>query len=351
MAQQQQQQQQQAAAAAPQIRGPRIRTFCSTDPEDFRTFERHVEYVARIHEDWGNKRIRLEIGSAMSGAAAERTRHINLDVDHADPADVPDYHLLLDQFRACFTTDAHLDAARGEFNFAEQNEGDTIINHHARMRSLFIRAFPGMPAAQVETSPQLMDRFLKSLRDQYVARHTYTQRPANYTAMLEVASTVEASRYFTKADRAKPSRKSVHQLDGESQFAGHMTWNRPNYTPRVSSSSDQGCFLCKDTGHWARDCPLKGAVARARASAGPDKSMQRGRGRGRGRARGRGRGGQVDWRQVRKSVASLHAALAGEEEEDDDAIYAAPEEEEGDVEEGTGYVDVDDDEEDLDQGN
>ena len=79
--------------------------------------------------------------------------------------------------------------------------------------------------------------------------------------------------------------------------------------------------------------------------------MQRGRGRGRGRARGRGRGGQVDWRQVRKSVASLHAALAGEEEEDDDAIYAAPEEEEGDVEEGTGYVDVDDDEEALDQGN
>ena len=347
----QQQQQQQAAAAAPQIRGPRIRTFCSTDPEDFRTFERHVEYIIRIHEQWNNKRARLEIAQAMSGLAAEMTGHINIDIDHADPADVPDYHLLLDQYRACFTTDAHLDSARGEFNFAEQKDGETLINVHARLRSLFIRAYPNTPAAEVETSPQLMDRFLKSLRDQYVARMTYAQRPANYTAMLEVAATMETARNFTKPERMRPGRKSVHQLDGGSQFSGQVTWNRPNYTSKPSSSSTQGCFLCKDTSHWARDCPLKAAVTKAKANLGSDNPIQRGRGRGRGRARGRGRGGQVDWRQVRKSVASLTAALqaAEEEEEEEDAIYADPGGE--DAEDEANYVDVDIDEDEDYQGN
>ena len=217
----QQGQQAQAAQAAPAIRGPRIRTFCSTDPDEFRTFERHVEYIVAIHEDWNFRRARLEIAQAMSGAAAEIVRHIDIGVQGVAVGAVGDWRDLLAQYRACFSTDAHQDAARGEFNFAEQEEGETLIAFHARLRAMFLRAYPNTPAADVEVSPILRDKFLAGLRDAYTSRHTYTQRPATYAAMLETATTMETSRKFTKSERNKGGgRKSVHQLAAE-MMANH----------------------------------------------------------------------------------------------------------------------------------
>ena len=330
--------------AQAQVRGPKIRTFCSTDPEDFRTFEKHVGYIVEINQ-WGARRARLELAAAMSGTAAELVRHIDIGVQGVDPDDVAPYAELLNQYRACFSTDAHEDMARGEFQFMEQKESETLIAWHARLRSKFVRAYPGVPAADVDLDQTLRDRFLAGLRDRYIARHTYAQRPANYTETLEVATTFETSKKFTQGEKFQGKKRAAY-LDKDPSTSNFYSWNR---NPNVSSSSvssssfnptgagGSGCFICGQKEHWAKECPLKGALANLA-------SRQGGRGRGRGRGRG-GRGGRGRGRpnleQIRKQVAALTEAVSAEFDDEDDAEYGGGENGDDEVIPNPGDLDED----------
>ena len=89
--------------------------------------------------------------------------------------------------------------ARGEFQFMEQRESETLIAWHARLRSKFVRAYPDVAAGDVDANQTLRDRFLAGLRDRYIARHTYAQRPANYTDSM-IAK--EANHFIFKANWA-----------------------------------------------------------------------------------------------------------------------------------------------------
>ena len=325
--------------AQAQARGPKVRTFCSTDPEDFRTFEKHVGYIVEINQ-WGARRARLELAAAMSGAAAELVRHIDIGVQGVDPDDVEPYAELLTQYRACFSTDAHEDMARGEFQFMEQRESETLIAWHARLRSKFVRAYPDVAAGDVDANQTLRDRFLAGLRDRYIARHTYAQRPANYTETLEIATTFEMSKKFTQGEKFQGKKRAAY-LDKDPASSNFYSWNRSSngasssFNPTGAGGS--GCFICGQKEHWAKECPLKGALANL--------AGRRGRG-GRGRARGRGgRGGRGRGRpsldQIRKQVAALTDALGAEFEDEDEADHGGEEEAEEEVHPNPGDVDED----------
>ena len=275
--------------------GRKPETYSSGDSFTWMGWRNHFTMCARIN-GWNNKRARLEIEACMTGAAQSRAMDVFTDHRPAVGADenlVPDYNLMLDALEARFMPAAASDLARSTFKSAKQTEDESVLDFHARLRTLFRRAYPNVNAAAVETDLNLIDSFCGGLLNPEVRADTIKQRPQTYAGALATASNMAAAAQLI-ANEFKREAKINAMANESGEFSRTPGGPGP-------------CFCCNGA-HQVKDCNLLNqarayfkkrnlSIVNVRthnvtpkgATPGPFRATARGRG-GRGASRGRGSG-------------------------------------------------------------
>ncbi len=312
----------------------KLELYSSGDPTEWLTWRRHCGYVARMNQ-WDNRRARREIAASMQGAAALTIRDIATgdEVPAAaaaaagPPPDAADYELLLDAYEARFLPEAAADCLRVAVQTASQEEGESILVWHSRLRNLFVRAYPNLTPAQVNANPDLRDRFILGLHDPEVKRQAYIRRPVDYAAALTEASNLQAGEFILKGGSGKGKtnidpfavKKEINQLGVDEEVAAAALKKGRG---RSAANRKSRCWRCDKPGHFARDCRAA-TPPRGRGGKGRDEDRRqplgrrssRGRGGRAGRREGAGGRGRADGGRrsnrgrgrplLRKKVAAL----------------------------------------------
>ena len=257
----------------------KVPMFSSADPTDWSNWRTNFE-IAVGANGWTDKQAREECAMRMTGTA--KTYTANVDVGLADP--VQPFVQLLDRYQAFFLPPARSSAARAQVMKSKQREDEALQGWHARLRALYLRAFPNR-AADLETDAQIIDQFVMGIADPRVRWRTKDTQPATYQAALDSAGHMAANTEL-QDDEAKGGA-------GVKKEAG---------VAAVGDSGSQGgkgekgptCFACRKRGHLQRDCPIAKRILAKYRKENPKRltTPQRG-GRGggfRGTARGASRG-------------------------------------------------------------
>jgi excinuclease UvrABC ATPase subunit len=77
-----------------------------------------------------------------------------------------------------------------QFQTAAQMDGEQIVVWHARLRTIFERAFPGK---NIQNSRLLINKFVLKLSDSNIRQWTHRANPATYNAAMTAASNEAAS--------------------------------------------------------------------------------------------------------------------------------------------------------------
>jgi hypothetical protein len=144
-------------------------------------------------------------------------------------------------------------------------DGEQIAVWHARLRTIFERAFPG---ENIQNLQLLINKFVLKLADSNIRQWTHRANPATYNAAMPAASNKAAS-------------QSILAHEAGSGGKGNMAIN-------AFGGRGGSCFGCGSYDHQFSASPL------ARPNQHRDRNKQ---GRG-GRGRGGGRGGGVGFKQI-----------------------------------------------------
>ncbi len=225
-----------------------------------------------------------QIKGAMGGYAAVAVQGL----DHATPQG------LLDLYEARFCTAAASVQARQQFLAAKQEATESIVAWHTRVRTLYRRSDA---AANLETTRELVDRFVFGLHHPLVMERTLDTNPANMTDALREAASKAATIACVAEHTGKKPGAGLYAMTGQAAAGG-------------AAASAKRCWNCDEVGHLSRDCPQ------------PKGKKGKGRGRGRGQGTGRGRGGggrggaQGGRRLTINALADLLSKVELEEEEE-----------------------------------
>src|SRR5210317_2207425 len=133
------------------IQDKKIRPLNSIDPNDWREWRENFTFDLEIMGDlWSEQRKRLELASAMMGPAKAVVRDIEV-LPPRPPApaagqaaanwNIPPVAELLDLYEARFIPDAGSELLRAQVKMARQQEGESILQWHSRLRGLWQRAY------------------------------------------------------------------------------------------------------------------------------------------------------------------------------------------------------------------
>jgi hypothetical protein len=165
---------------------------------------------------------------------------------------------MLNLYETRFLPAAAGQLAAAQFQTAAQMDGEMIAIWHARLRTIFERAFPG---ENIQNSRLLINKFVLKLSDADIRQWTHRANPDTYNAAMTAASNEAASKSIL-----------AHE-------AGNNTKN--NISLNQFGARGGSCFGCGSYEHQIAACPLTR----------PDQHCEGTRPRGRGRPRG-GRGGR-----------------------------------------------------------
>jgi hypothetical protein len=188
--------------------------------------------------------------------------------------------------------------ARVGFADASQLDGENLLQWHARVRSLFIRAYPN-EAAGAEDNVHLIDKFIVGCGDEAVKEYTHLQGPATYAAALTAAHNQAATKSVLAASRAGMSTayKANRGKTGQGLFALNGGY-QPGFQQKELDSRIKACYFCKDPSHLRDACELfkqakemANAAARAAGATHLAASGRPGRGGGAGGGARTGGGG------------------------------------------------------------
>ena len=243
--------------------GKRIEKFSSGLPADWVAWRSNFQTAVQLN-NWNNTRARLEIHGSISGTAHVYVGHIPSGVIAGQA--VADYANLLDEYEAFFLPASASNLARQEVKNASQDEGESILHWHGRLRSLYQRANPQLTAQQLHEDRNLIATFIDGLVDGETIRFTLQANPENYGAALTTANnsfSAAAGHRRALAIKTEPANNSIGAI--------------------TKASKDRPCNTCGSSSHWAADC------TRNRSSKGPRDGGRRHNQRGKfGRGRGRG---------------------------------------------------------------
>ena len=305
-----------APVAAAALGNRKITPFESGTAADWDTWVSNF----RIHVQlggWTHQRARRELGVAMTGAAKQSTKHIELgDAIPAGQADCDDWELLKAQYDAIFMPPGASEFAKEEFDAARQAETDTIDQWHGHLRFLYQRAYPTRDAAFRDNCRDLQARFIDGLANPGVAANLRmlrdTQLAVTYTQLRDLAYKAQTTHHAnTRADRGNGAKAGAFAMGAEPAIsaAGRYSRGSARYggQPRTGTTG-KGCWNCGDPRHQARNCRKPGEQNRGGSSRGRGGNP---RGRGRGWSNGGGyRGGQRAAPYFKKQrIAALCAEL------------------------------------------
>jgi hypothetical protein len=192
----------------------------------------------------------------MESTAAEFTSDIPAHVAGRPVAD------MLNLYESRFLPAAGGQLAAAQFQTAAQMDGEQIAVWHARLRTIFERAFQG---ENIQGSRLLINKFVLKLADSNIRQWTHRANPATYNAAMTAASNKAASQSILAHEAG---------TGGKGNIAINAFGSRPG-----------ACHGCGSYNHHLADCP-KHRPDRYR-----DTNKPRGRGQPQGDRGGRGRGG------------------------------------------------------------
>lgn len=224
----------------------KLPSFSSGDPTDWKTWRRQFEIISAINA-WEEDRARQEVAAAMEGKAARQV----MDIPFA--AGTP--AALLNLYEGRFCPAAASSFAKVEYKNAEQREGESVLDWHARLRALFVRAYPNHDPANDEN---LRDDFILRLREPTVREWTWVNKPDTFQESLETASNNSAARaVLAKHAMISTAQSSNAQLQaknepGVKKEPGVSAFG--DYRLEASFSEQRKCHVCDDPGHLKPQC-------------------------------------------------------------------------------------------------
>ena len=213
----------------PPARNHKVTPFSSADPVEWHSWRRQFLIVVGIN-GWPAARAIQEAAAAMEGLASRYTA----DIDHQQFQDLDNF---LDQYEAKFCPPAESAFAKMEYSTAEQEKDESVLMWHTRLRSLFIRAYPGVDP---NTSEHLKDDFIARLRDVEVQKATLRARPATFAVALTEANNNAATeaivnrRQLVSVSTASNAKLQIKKEPGINALGRGI----PN------SNKMEGCFVC-----------------------------------------------------------------------------------------------------------
>ena len=259
----------------PAPRAMELRPLKSAEPEDWQAWKEHFTSVCTINA-WQRRRALAELKAAMAGPALDKTRDTATD----DGATVTRN---LQTFEDLFLPPRDTAAAFQTFNACRQVNGQSIDAYHARLKTLFKRAFSREIA---EDSMVLVAKFAEGLLDTNAARAVSREPQLTYHEALQKAK-AEITAMTLHSGMPSGNGASINAMQRGKNQSGSVT-----------------CHCCKGN-HYVRDCPAmimvhkyKSELGRRNASPRSDNTSDRpkgdsnGRNNGQnGRSGGNGRGG------------------------------------------------------------
>ncbi len=228
----------------------KLKSFSSTAPEAWLAWRSNFELVTSINR-WDHQRARRELAASMEGEAKTRVLHLPVG-DHAPPGGaVQDYRELLTAYEDCFVVAADTELAEEVYRSATQAKDESHLQWLARVKVLFLRAYPSVAPAAMERSKDIIRTYLKGLRSSRLAADAARTFPLTLTAARDSVSACEAVRLAYGPNRQRPEQpdRQIHALRGDGRV------------------EDRQCFNCKKRGHIRRFCPEEAADGRGREGA------------------------------------------------------------------------------------
>jgi hypothetical protein len=235
--------------------GHKTSKFSSLEGTEWRIWRRNFEQTIQIN-GWANKRCQREAAAAMKSIAAEFTSDIPAHVAGRPVAD------MLNLYKSRFLPAAARQLAAAQFQTAAQMDGEQTAVWHARLITIFERAFPG---ENIQGSRLLINKFVLKLADSNIRQWTHRANLATYNAAMTAASNKAAS-------------QSILAHEAQTGMKGNVAINA--FGGRCGT-----CFGCGSYDHQVAACPL------TRLDQHRNTNKPWGRGRPRGGRGGRGRGG------------------------------------------------------------
>jgi hypothetical protein len=230
--------------------------------------------ICVVVNNWDDLRARRECFSAMSGKAHSYVQ----DIDRGEVAPVQPVGQLLDLYEQRFLPRSAGEMARGQFRRARQDEDEEVLAWHARLRTLYKRANPGLNEAQIEIAAELRETFLLGLATSSIRKEAWKLYPVNYADCLRITSNlVSADAVLDDYDGAiiKPEPKTtpamvikqernVLAIGDDNGLAalnrragGRGRGGGGGGGGGGQRGSSDGCHCCGDFQHYIRNCPIK----------------------------------------------------------------------------------------------
>ena len=277
------------AAAGNRPASRKVPEFSSADPNEWQTWEENFLLIVAIN-GWDNRRARRELAAAMTGIAKTYVRDIDVG-DVAAAAPIADQLTL---YRARFMPEAAGDMARVTIRDACRTEGETVQGWHARLRALWVRAYPDLDANGLNNNKDLIEKFALGLADDYVTSEVWKARPATYADALTVANNMDAARMVLESRRPGSTAHLGLTIKKEPGINSLGNPSDQNSVNRLGSSNNRKdgkggevCNFCLIPGHYMRDCRSVLYYQRQYLK----ERSRRGRGSHSGRGSGGSRGG------------------------------------------------------------
>ena len=295
-------------AAPPPPARRKLADLTSSDPSDWLAWRDHFEEVRAINGWNDHARCRREIAASIMGEVRLLLRDIPTG---ADVVPALPYTELLNAYEARLMPQAASDLARSRVREARQEEDENLTHWHARCRQLFIRAYPGLAAADLEVSRDLIDIFARGLINTTVKRQTMRVRAATYALAFQAASNETACEEEFNPAAAVKKEPGIHAMN-----RGGAKGGRSGRGGAASAGRDITCFRCGNRGHNKKDCYSK----MDRDHEGAPKA-KRGRGGQGSSSKGAASGGRIAGRftAAYKSSKGNIGAISGEEIKSEEA--------------------------------
>lgn len=243
--------------------------------------------------------------------------------------------------------------ALSEFQEAAQMVGESVQAYHGRLHSIYLRAFPDMPANLRNTDKILITRFVNGIRDKAVSLTVQQNNPMNdFNRALELVAQAEAGKLNFERENAKTlgAKGALNALMVAGRKKKDAMRNLPpGLLQKLGLNTSPGtpgtCHNCGKPGHLKRHCwspPSAGTGPKGRTTGqkgGKATSRNRrqpprpGKGKGPpGGSRGQAVAKLLNQDKYRRLLAQLNSMAAGEG--DEEAIEPLPSDE-GEGEETT----------------
>jgi hypothetical protein len=204
------------------------------------------------------------IGRAANSVQRVAHGNVNGDQDECDkvraaknltaaqyPLDRYRFDRVLGAYERIFLAEAGSNIARTEFGISRQTEKESIQDWHSRVIILYQRA---QPTGDLETTPELVHKFIKGMLHPAIVEKVTDEGPANMTDALRIA-TAKWATILDMRELAK-TRPGFAKSGLNSIIAGmgDPATNEGVGTTGTNALSSIKCYGCGAFGHMKRNC-------------------------------------------------------------------------------------------------